>query len=322
MKELLKSIYGNKLEAYKEINPKNLPLYLSKERIFFLTSINKCEFIIVFLNNERFNISELKKQYIKYESVLNKNIVYGFNGIDKYQRQVLISNTIPFISKNQQIYLPFLGSFFYKCVDNIDDKKIMHIMPSTQSVYLFLMYSNDKKYNKNKIASYLNISAMSITRACKELKQLDIINEFKKGRDVYIGLKDDRQTSFNKIYNYLINPIQDQIYVKLKNNNYLRSGEYSLSYRSNLSYIEYKEYATHKNNESLNDIKKYDINLDNDKDIIKVQKWKYNPNLFSNNKDVDPISLIATLKDKDDERLNSSLKQIRMEIDTWQIMRK
>lgn len=54
-------------------------------------------------------------------------------------------------------------------------------------------------------------------------------------------------------------------------------------------------------------------------ELMKIQIWKYNPRLFSQNDKVDPISLICSFGDNEDERIHQCLEDIEKEIDTWRI---
>ena len=44
---------------------------------------------------------------------------------------------------------------------------------------------------------------------------------------------------------------------------------------------------------------------------IKIEKWRYNPNILSNNHIVDDISLMLSLNDSKDERVQSSIEELK-----------
>ena len=111
MKGFLEQIYGNKLEEFSNVKYM-LPLYLQDGRAFYKATVSGHSFVIVFFQkSERFNIKTLKKQLIAYRQSIKEDIVYGFEKITTFQRKCLIENEIPFISQNNQMYLPFLGIY-------------------------------------------------------------------------------------------------------------------------------------------------------------------------------------------------------------------
>jgi len=52
--------------------------------------------------------------------------------------------------------------------------------------------------------------------------------------------------------------------------------------------------------------------------LIRVQIWRYDPSLFTSTNDVDPVSLISSFQNEDDERIHKCLKRIEGEITSWQ----
>lgn len=324
MENLLKSIYGLQLKGYTK-KQVSLPLYLTEDREFFEVTVFDVKFILV--NNKvmnRLNVSVLSKHAQKYYDYFNENVAYGFKYLTVSQRKALTENNISYISENDQIFLPFLGSFFTKCNKSRMNKIIDKFSPSTQLLALYMIYSEkNKKINKSETAKKIGISAMSVTRAVRDLVQIGILEEEKIGNEVFISHRMEKNDFYEKIMPYLINPIQEILYVKhteSKEADLLEAGEYSLSKRSMLGYPKYEEYALDKNSEFFNSEIPINPDLNIDVKLIRVQKWKYNPLIMGCGGMVDPISLICSLKDEEDERIQMCLDNVRGEIDNWQIM--
>lgn len=324
MENLLKRIYGIQLESYKKINA-SLPLYLSEGREFYEVTILGEQFILInSLEMERLNIVTLNKYTKKYDEYFHKNIVYGFPSITSFQRKSLIENKISFIAGNDQIFLPFLGSYFTKCYKDKINKPFDRFSPSSQLLALFMLYNEKNKLNKSEAAKQIGLSAMSVTRAVRDLVQIGILQEERIGNEIFIFREKDKKAMLNEMTPYLINPVQEIIYVKQPKKDmgdFLMSGEYSLSKRTALGYPKYKEYALEKNNIFFDKVTEYNPDLNVDQTLVRVQKWKYNPIVLECNGMVDPISLICSLQEEEDERIQMSLEEVRGEIDTWQIMK-
>ena len=322
MKGFLEQIYGNKLEEFSNVKYM-LPLYLQDGRAFYKATVSGHSFVIVFFQKlERFNIKTLKKQLIAYRQSIKEDIVYGFEKITTFQRKCLIENEIPFVSQNNQMYLPFLGVYFEKCINS--EEPIKHqFMPVTQLLFLLFLYG-DNRYSKSVAADKLRITPMSITRASKQLVNKGLIKEEKRGTEVLMIInEEDRKAFYEKGEPYLINPIQSTIYVPdyMIDHDVTESGEFSLSKRTDLGYPAYMEYALYKDAPGIRDMIGVDPDLDETEDIVRIQKWKYDPALFSINSMVDPVSLISSLKSKNDDRIHKCLEQVKEEIWSWQIIK-
>ena len=321
IKNLINSIYGSRLEYFKN-REASLPLYLTEDRWFCDVSISGTEFVVIGIDlGERFSIDLLIKQGRKYVDAFSRPVVYAFSAVTSYQRKALIENEIAFISVNEQVCLPFLGSVFSKASRNLPVHQIDSFSPSYQMLFLFLLYQEkEKSFNKSRIAEQLHISAMSITRAAAALKELELIKEEKQGRDVYLSLALNRMDAYRKAEAHLMNPVQEVIYLRVNAfENGIRAGEYSLSERSEFGYPSYKEYAVFGKSQIVSALQSEDPGIEMKEKLIRVQIWRYDPSLFTSTNDVDPVSLISSFQNEDDERIHKCLKRIEGEITSWQI---
>lgn len=324
MEMLLKKIYGSQLQSYSKIKV-SLPMYLTEEKEFYEATIFDVKFIIVKNKSiERLNVVVLKKHIQKYYEHFNENIVLGFQTLASSQRRALVENNISYISENEQLFIPFLGSYFTKCQENQMSKPIDKFSPSTQLLALYMIYSEkSKRINKSEVAKRIGISAMSITRAVRDLAQIGVLQEEKVGNEVFIYCDMEKQDIYKEITPYLINPIQEIIYVsqiESEKELLLKAGEYSLSKRSMLGYPKYEEYALAKNSDFFERTETFNPDLDANVKLVRIQKWKYNPWVLGHDGMVDPISLICSFKNEEDERIQMSLDEVQGEIDKWQIM--
>ena len=217
--------YEIEVHAIKDKN--GLPLYLSKRDIYTVTMGN-AEFILVCLESLKgIKIKTLAKQRLIYRNKYDSQIVFAFNTVSKYQRDVLIGNNIPFICLPNQVYLPFLGMYLSKSFSSdksdINNKRFT---PAAQLLFLLLAYSNyQKKYTKTEAAAMLNLTNTSITRASNQLKKLNLLEEYSYQNYRYIRKTDKGFDYLQKAMPYLINPVNDVKYVK--NTNALDSCPYA-----------------------------------------------------------------------------------------------
>ncbi len=321
MKKLFEQVYGHKLDFFEETKY-SLPLYLQDGKRFFRVSVSGKMFIVVFAGTqERFNIQTLKKQLASYQNAIKAEIVYGFDKISSFQRKSMIENEIPFVSRNGQMYLPFLGTLFEKCTMGEDIIK-EHFTSVSQLLFLLFLYEKDN-YTKLEAAKRLQVLPMSISRASKQLLEKGLITEKKQGTEIVMTVSTkDRRDLYEKAGKYLINPIQSVLYLPNGRVDISTpaSGEFSLSQRSDMGYPKYVEYALYKDLPFVKGLAGVDPNLNYETDIVRIQKWKYDPLIFSCNGQVDPVSLICTFADTNDERIHKCLEDVKEEIWNWQII--
>jgi len=94
----------------------------------------------------------------------------------------------------------------------------------------------------------------------------------------------------------------------------------NLSQRSDMGYPKYVEYALYKDLPFVKGLVGVDPDFNYETDIVRIQKWKYAPLIFSCNGQVDPVSLICTFSDTNDERIHRCLEDVKKEIWNWQII--
>ena len=321
MKKLFEQVYGRKLDTFEETKY-SLPLYLQDGKKFYSVTVSGKSFVVAFSETqERFNIKTLKKQLASYQNAIKEDVVYGFDKISSFQRKSLIENEIPFVSRNGQMYLPFMGVLFEKCAMSEDIVR-ERFSPGSQLLFLLFLYEQDS-YTTLEAAKRLQVLPMAISRASKQLLEKGLIEEEKQGTEILMSVSvKDRRELYSKAEKYLINPVQSVLYLPngRMDSNTPASGEFSLSYRSDMGYPKYVEYALYKDLPFLKGVASVDPDLDFETDIVRVQKWKYDPLVFSCNGQVDPVSLICTFADTKDERIHKCLEQVKEEIWNWQII--
>ena len=292
----------------KQFNKHNeLPLYLKEQYSYSLYNIEGLD--CLFIETFDFTFVNYKKHLKKMQSIFDEKIVLVLNNITTYQRKSLVEEKIPFVIKNTQLYLPFLGLYFTN--KTTENKEVEKFTPITQLVFLYLFYNN-KKVSVTELAKILKCSSMTIARAYDALVSCTLFKPIIDGRKKYIVPCYDKTTLFNKGEKYLKNPIERIVYLKDDSDvsNFLISGVYALDIAGNIDSSGQKVYASYNVNTYLpNKIITKEEYLKGKE--IKLELWSYNPKLISCDKIVDDISLLLSLKEVQDERIQLELDIIR-----------
>ncbi len=313
MNEIIKKYFDIESEIIKLEKPGNLPVYLTNKRNFYEVTVFDFSFIAIELPvNDETNISALKKQFNKYYEIYSKPIAFIINNISADQRNALMRASIPFIAPPRQLFLPFLGVVLNNRFEP-KPKKEEYMMPATQSLFLYLLYHDlSEGISKKEAAKVLNCSAMSISRASEQLINMGLIYEEKIGTTKKMYLAGAKKDLYVKAKKYLINPVQYELYISLEQlpEEAIKAEESALAEHTMINEPPFPTYAIFKSSPNVKNLDELSVRWSEKHDIAKIQMWKYDPCLFAENNCVDAVSLICSMKDFDDERIEMVIEEL------------
>ena len=293
-----------------------LPIYLTLRPIRFV-SIGGVEIVLIELPpDETIDVRKLVKQKCIYEEHFRLNAAFVLHSITSRQRNALIEHGVPFIALPEQIYLPFLGMMLQNKYRNPIHNKVEVFTPTDQMLFLLLAYSSkESRISKSEAAERLGVTNTSITRASAHLKSAGLLEEDIQRSTTMIGKTAQGAEYFELGKPYLIDPIQQVVYVKpnLRVESFPEAGETALAGYSMLNPPDIVSRACRKNKESKEDLV-VDPLLESKPDYIRLELWRYRPEIFAKNGKVDPISLYCSLKEDHDERIEGELENMMEEI--------
>ena len=263
-----------------------------------------------------FKVQQLEKQLGAYQSHYKMNAAFSFERLSRYQRDALIQRGIPFVGLPEQIYLPFLGILLQNRFNDEPIVMVDKLTPIAQALFLLLAYSRDgENFSKSEVAKELGVTNTTITRASKQLKAIGALKEEYLGTTTFMKKSASGLEYLELAKPYLINPIQQVLYVKEAAGTTLPdAGETALSNLSMLNPPLIKTKAIWKNDAKSDRFIEVDPQLESELDYVCLEQWKYAPTLFAKDGNVDPISLYCTLRDATDERVEGELEQMMEDI--------
>jgi len=136
---------------------------------------------------------------------------------------------------------------------------------------------------KCEVATRLNLTKTSITRATAQLESMGLILQNKSGKEVTIVRNYSRKEYYEKAREYLINPVQKVLEVEWEDrlSEAYKAGESALSLDSSLNPPRIEAFAIYKGAELVDQLVK-----------------------------VDPVSLACSLKDAKDERIEMCIDEL------------
>lgn len=257
---------------------------------------------------------QIKKQMEQLHRILQIPPVYIFDKVDTYTRKRLIQNKTAFIVRNKQMYVPFM-------MIDLEEKKMSkeekrYLSPAAQCIIIYhLMVKPLNDHNLKSIAEILTYSQMTITRAIKELEELEVC-EGGRSKEKRIWFAKDGIQLWNDIKYKLKSPIKKKVWLEEapRNQHLIFSGISALSRYTNLSEDRHQTYAI--NADIYKQLKRDDELVGEDKKYgqVALEIWKYDPKILGQGDKVDPLSLFLCLQHEEDERVEQALEQMMTEL--------
>lgn len=316
MKKYLAEIFGARVEIENWNGKNKLPLFLRNKREYFVLSLENVQSVLMKNNSDNFNVAVFKKEMQEIEKYAEMSVILWLDAVSTYQRNALIKNRIPFIVPNSQIYVPELGMSLKEfCAGKRE--KVEKLSASTQFLLLYFIYQKKQaERSQSDLAEYLNMSAMNVSRAVQELQELGLLETRKEGTSKIIKAVATGKELYQLSSVYLQSPVQKRIYVSLRNfdMNLPIAGETALAKKSLLNYPKCKVFAMDK--KLLKNIPKEAIvepKLMTGTDYVEIELWKYDPSVYAFDDVVDIVSLVQSLKNVENERIEIQVEEIMEE---------
>ena len=303
---MIDHIFGLSIR-YEPWNNKNiLPLYIVNSYQLYTAHIENIRCIVIIPIDELPTLPSLKKQIQKIRVIDDVPVVLYSKTISFYRRKSLLENHIPFMT-DKQVFLPFIGTLL---VDEKETEKIKDkFVYSTQLLFLAYMYNHEKKVYVSDLSKSLPFSAMTLSRAVKQLEMTDLFLVYKDGVNKVIESKYSYKELFDRIQHYLLTPVRQVGYMdqSLVTDHMVLSGESALSEMSMLNPSRIRTYAVYEkdfdNSQLIDELIDPDVQ-------VKVEIWAYNPQLFTHTNIADTLSIVLSLKENKDERIEKILEDI------------
>lgn len=303
---MIDNIFGLSIK-YEPWDKKSiLPLYIVSNYQFYTAYIENIRCIVIIPIEELPTLPSLKKQIQKIRVIDDVPVVLYSKTISFYRRKSLLENHIPFIT-DKQTFLPFIGTLL---VDEKEPEKIKDkFVYSTQLLFLAYMYNHEKKVYVSDLSKSLPFSAMTLSRAVIQLEMTDLFLVYKDGVNKVIESKYSHKELFERIQHYLLTPVRQVGYMNqsLVTDYMVLAGETALSEMSMLNPSRLRTYAVY---EKDFDKRQLIDELIDPEVQVKVEIWAYDPQLFTHTNIADTLSIVLSLKENKDERIEEVLEDI------------
>lgn len=310
----IESVLGIKVSYQLWSHTDKLPYYLLDRYEFQQATLESVKTLFLYPKGELDQLASVRKQITAIQKIEPIPVVIILKNISKSRLQYMVSAHIPFIIPDKQIYLPFMGialqNKFYAEIVQTE-----RLQPSSQVLFFYYLYQNKQNLFMSDISKRLGFSGMTITRAVRQLEQTSFFTTEKKGVQKILTGKYMGRELYDKMYPYLLSPIQKVIYVNKQVSlpSMPIAGTTALSQMSMINSSDSPCYAISGKKCSFTGT---DVLIDAFAQV-RVELWKYDPDILAENGVVDPLSLAMTQKDESDERIEEAVEVLLNKV--WEI---
>ena len=298
-------LFGMKIN-YKSWDKKNsLPLYISGNYEIDEAVVSNNRFIVLSPFGDLPTLPAMKKHIEKVQKIDNVPVAFYLKNLSDFRRKGMLESNIPFMTE-KQVFFPFIGALLMEEKNNNSCKE--KFMFSTQQLFLLYIYSGQNKMYVANAGKKLQYSAMTISRAVKQLEASELFLVYKDGVNKVIESKYDRRDLFEKAKPLLSSPVRKCGFIEESkiDENMVLASESALAEKTMLNPSKLITYAIDEQKMDKNQIQK---ELIDPKEQVKIELWSYDPKMFSNDNVADSLSVALSLRKIEDERIEEAIDE-------------
>lgn len=291
---------------YKSWDKKQaLPLYVAGNYEIDEAIVSNNRFIVMRPIGDLPTLPAMKKHIEKIQKIDDVPVAFYLKNLSDFRRKGMLESNIPFMTE-KQVFLPFIGTLLMEEKNNALYKE--KFMFSTQQLFLMYLYNRQNKLYVANVGKKLPYSAMTLSRAVKQLEASDLFLVYKDGVNKVIESKYDRRELFERAKPFLLDPVRKYGYIEKSriDENMVLASESALTKNLMLNPSKLITYAI---DEQKMDINQMENELVDPNKQIRLELWGYDPKLFSDDNVADGLSVALSLREIVDERIEEAIDE-------------
>jgi len=255
----------------------------------------------------------IEKQIGQVRAKWPSAVIYVRDRVTAYNRKRLIERRVPFIVPGNQMYLPELGVDLREHFRTITPTR-PQLRPSTQAVLLYLLLHPElPELVAARLAPVLGYSAMTLSRALDELESSELAETEILGRERLLRLRACGQETWERAKPQLIDPVKTRYFITVRRGSIagLRAGQDALASYSMIAEPRKPVLAVSQEEWASLEAVGVDVEIhDREEASTEIEVWKYPPREYRRPGCVDPLSLLLSLRQTTDERIEQMLEML------------
>lgn len=261
-------------------------------------------------------LSALRTQLDKLAQITESPVIFVARTLASYERKRLVQQKVQFVVPGNQLYLPDLGIDFREYFRQ-PAKAVTAFSPATQALLIAALLRKDwqAEWRPAEAIAELGYTAMTLSRAARELTAADLVTTCQDGRVRSFQMKYPPDQIWERARPFLRDPVKRSVWVnnatRAKSPQPPLAGLSALAFYSIVTEPSRPIYAVSTAQWKLAERAGIETLPESHPETSQWQIWSYAPNLLKQDKVVDPLSLTLSLQDDSDDRVQQALADLR-----------
>lgn len=261
-------------------------------------------------------LSVLRTQLDKVAEVSRRPVVFAAPTLASYERKRLVEQKIPFVVPGNQLYLPDLGIDFREYFRQ-PTAKISAFTPATQAIFIAALLRKEWRgeWQPAGVMEDLGYTDMTLSRSVRELTAAGLIVVRQEGRVRLLQAAHAPAEAWAHAKPFLRSPVKRRVWV----GNDARAGQFqarlaglsALAASSMLAEPPRPILAVSNAQWKVAQQSGVRALPESHPSSSQWEVWTYTPTILGEQNTVDPLSLILSLQNQHDERVQQALESLR-----------
>ena len=263
------------------------------------------------------SLSEVRTWLDKVRALAGQPAVYVTDALASYDRRRLIEQKVPFIVPGNQLYLPDLGLDLREYFRQRAPATEAALSPSAQAMLItaLLRQSWLSDWQPSKVADALGYTPMTLSRAVKELTAAGLATAYTVGRSRWLRMEHPPAQAWERAKPAMRTPVKRTVWVAahgiVAHRPSRTAGLSALARYSMLTEPKWPVYAMTAADWKAAMDAGVRVLPEPEAGAQEWQVWSYSPALVPDATTVDPLSLMLSLQDNADDRIQLALDELK-----------
>lgn len=315
IKDYLTETLGLSVEVTSWSGKESLPYYLQDGYAFDLLELLGANYLVMRTADSRdVPLADIRKHIEKVTAATGMPTLFALESLASYERRRLIDYKIPFIVPGNQMYLPELGIDLREYFRTQRKPVSKPLSPSTQAILIAaLLRPWTGKLHPNDVAAGLGYTAMTASRALKEISGTGLATIIEGGRERWLEISLPPAELWKQLAPVLRSPVKRTLWAMpqpVLSDAARIAGLSALAGASMLAEPRYPVYAISQEQWKTAQQRGVEELPEPEAGSCEWQIWRYLPAIQVDRAMVDPLSLLLSFRDGKDERIESALDEL------------
>lgn len=312
----LKEVLGTGIRIQPWKDAQRLPFYLRDAYDFAEVSLFGTPCVLVIADRALDIESDIRRHLDMVTRHASSGVlaIYVITALASYERRRLMTQGVAFIVPGNQMFLPPLGVDLREYFRERADPASNALSPATQALlFTALLRPWENEIHPDTLNERFGYTAMTVSRAARELQAAGLAKAFAVGREKWLRFDQGPKDIWQRAQSWLRSPVNRSVWAVSAGDSIddaPLAGLSALAAQSALADPTCPERAI--SSERWKHAQRKDLQVLHlpEPGATRWQVWRYDPRRLADNGLVDPLSLIVSLREDADDRVQQAVEQL------------